>query len=202
MMSGIFVNEYIVDWSIFGKPPLKELARDEDNALDKRKLEFEFELSRIENVTDRLAHDLNRGKQISAAGARYKQQSDRAARSVESRYKQLQVKTSWNNRGDVYIDRNSLDAMRAQGNYYVYEHRNFDREIERAMERELGERGRDREHEREPQVDGSRSLSQEREVNRGAEQFKQGMPGITPDSISSQDRDESDDHGRKRDDEE
>ncbi|HEY9790861.1 MAG TPA: hypothetical protein V6D22_10710 [Candidatus Obscuribacterales bacterium] len=171
----------------FGEPPMKNLTGKERNELDKRELEFQFELSRIQDVTDRMAHELTRGKEISPQAVRYNKSFERAARLIEGQGEQQRLKTSWNNRGDVYIDRESLEGMRTHGNYYVYMQRNFDRELELAIERELGER--DREREREPSVDAKHSLARRLNDDTGREEFKQNMPGITPDSVvGDQDR--------------
>jgi hypothetical protein len=173
---------------VFGEAPMKDLSWQERNELDKRELEHQFELSRIQDVTDRLAHELTRGKQISPQAVRYNKSFERAARLIEGKDEQQRLKTSWNNRGDVFIDREALDGMRSHGNYYVYMQRNFDRELELAIERELGERQRDRE--REPSVDSRHSLARGLKDDAGREAFKQNMPGITPDSvIGSQDQD-------------
>lgn len=174
---------------IFGDPPMKDLNKNERNELDKRELEFQFELNRIEDVTDRLAHELTGGKVISPQAVRYSKSFERAARLIEGQEEQQRLKTSWNNRGDVFIDRQALEEMRTHGNYYVYMQRNFDRELELSIERELGERIHERE--REPSVDSSHSLARGLKDDAGREEFKQNMPGITPDSaVDEQERED------------
>jgi len=61
-------------------------------------------------------------------------------------------------RGDVYIDRNDLNELRAAGNDFLTRERSFDREIERSMDREMSrdltfdfDRTRERTIEREPE---------------------------------------------------
>lgn len=155
-----------------------------------REREFQKELDQIDNATDRLAHELTRGEEWSPQGVRYTKEAERAASLVEYRNKQRELKETANYRGDVYIDRDTLDAMRAQGNYYVYSQRNFDRELDRAIERELAERSRDRERDRDHTGGIEPNGDNERHKDHGNEEFKQNMPGIMPDSSGDEDRHE------------
>jgi Spy/CpxP family protein refolding chaperone len=131
----------------YGKPPMKELEKGEPNLLDKTFINLQFKLSELKSDVDRMAYELTHGKTISPQGAKFNAAVDRAAKMIEQVSTQAKLKTSWNDRGDVYIDNESLRNMRDAGNYELHIQRSFDRELERAIERELGQ-DRDRDKER------------------------------------------------------
>jgi hypothetical protein len=136
---------------VYGEPPTKPLAEGERDARDKSFVNFQFELGNCLNDVDRMAHELTRGKQISPQGAKFKSAIEKAAKRIEGAFKQSNLKSSWNNRGDVYLDVDSLNALRAAGNYDVHVRGHLDRELEKAIERELGH---DREERDRPLIRG------------------------------------------------
>ena len=93
-------------------------------------------------------------KDVVLAKVRYPEEL-KAERAVERYEWRMSEPERIRSRGDVYLDRNDLNELRAAGNDFLTRERSFDREIERSMEREMGrdmtfdfEKMREREPER------------------------------------------------------
>lgn len=142
----------------YGDPPMRELTAEE--ALERVKaMELSDSLeSRSKDSTevfrpgksyDDIARELTGGRTVSPVTVAIDRALDRADKRIEREERQEALKSSWNDRGDVFLDRKSLDGMRVEGNYYVHGRVSPDREIDKAIDREFAREDRDRDHLRE-----------------------------------------------------
>jgi hypothetical protein len=140
----------------------------------------------------------------------------RTERLLERYERQMAMRETAKERGDVFLDVNDLRELRSAGNDYVHRERSLERSLDRAYEREFGQelerdRGREREfeHGREPERSGfeqiqqmwaadqqSRELSQEQDHSheRGTSRER----GREDDEEREHERDRGDDFGRGR----
>ena len=195
---------------VYGYPPMRELtadeARERSEKLEERLKTSQDDERGKENYYDKIARELTGGKTVSPQVVAIDRVLARAEKMIEREERQQALKTSWNNQGDVYIDKKTLDGMRNEGNYYVHARVHTERELEKAIERELGTRDeRERERkEREP----DRSLTEREDTkDQNRRTTEDSTLGRTrrDDSRMEEERESRDDdekrRGRRRDDE-
>lgn len=95
-------------------------------------------------------------------GDRMRYPEELTAERALDRYEwRMEAPEAARSRGDVYLDRNDLNELRAAGNDYLTRERSFDREVERSIDREMSH---------ELDFDFDRTRTYEREPERGADE--------------------------------
>ncbi len=176
---------------------------DEREPLDpreERRAEREFGRGSEQEPTDPRVKELLGDRTISPEELRTEKFLDRYER-------QMAIRESAKDRGEVYLDVNDLRELRSAGNDYVHRERSLERSLDRAYEREFGyslDRERDRDRDREMSRDDDRGgwsdinrmWEADRELSR--EQGRSYERGAGDDR--SRDDDEERKRGRDRDD--
>jgi len=113
----------------------------------------------------------------------------KAEKSIERYEWRMGIGERARSRGDVYLDRNDLNELRAAGNDYLTRERSFDREVERSMDKEMQ---RDLVFD----FDKTRERELEREPHRSRDDDSFGRSRGREDSHDERDREDDFDRGR------
>jgi len=145
---------------------------------EERELEREFGYGMEKQEID------PRDKDVVPDNVRYPEEL-KAERNIERYEWRMGEAERARSRGDVYIDRNDLNELRAAGNDILTRERSFDRELERSIDREMS---------REMTFDFERAREREPERTRDDDSF--GRSRGREDTREERDRDDGMDRGR------